>query len=434
MKRLFLLLVCVGLSVTAVSQTERAIDSSLANQYFQEARSVSEKDMGQLWGVPIYGPMMFADPNTRFVVANQADANGLLRKEGAVFVGTLPEDAGIANTATKWSGVTWTMVMWPLPSERQRRVRLMMHELFHRLQDSLKLAGANPTNRHLESRDGRIWLRMELRALERALFEQGTVRRDAVADAIYFRRYRQSLFQGSAAEENALETNEGLSEYTGVKLSARSENEALIRSSYSVRVAGSDQSFTRSFAYATGPAYALLLDSTGTKWRRTIKSGDDLSTMLQNAMRIKLPAVSLNEASARAGRYDGDEVFASETVREKRRQETVAKYRAQLVDGPVLALPIGSSFSYTFDPNNVTAFEELGLVYPTARVTDDWGILEVTDGVLMFRDAGVIKKLQVAAPASAGALQGTGWKLRLNDGWELAPGDRKGDFLVRKKS
>ena len=434
MKRLFLLLVCVGLSVTAVSQTERAIDSSLADQYFQEARSVSEKDMGQLWGVPIYGPMMFADPNTRYVVANQADANGLLRKEGAVFVGTLPEDAGIANTATKWSGVTWTMVMWPLPSERQRRVRLMMHELFHRLQDSLKLAGANPTNRHLESRDGRIWLRMELRALERALFEQGTVRRDAVADAIYFRRYRQSLFQGSAAEENALETNEGLSEYTGVKLSARSDNEALIRSSYSVRVAGSDQSFTRSFAYATGPAYALLLDSTGAKWRRTIKSGDDLSTMLQNAMRIKLPAVSLNEASARAGRYDGDEVFASETVREKRRQETMAKYRGQLVDGPVLVLPIGSSFSYTFDPNNVAAFEELGLVYPTARVTDDWGILEVTDGVLMFRDAGVIKKLQVAAPASAEALQGTGWKLRLNDGWELAPGDRKGDFLVRKKS
>ena len=160
MQRLFILLVCVGLSVTAVSQTERAIDPSLANQYFQEARAVSEKDSGQLWGVPIYGPMMFADPNTRFVVANQADANGLLRKEGAVFVGTLPEDVGIANTATKWAGVTWTMVMWPLPSERQRRVRLMAHELFHRIQDSLKLPGANPTNRHLESRDGRIWLRM----------------------------------------------------------------------------------------------------------------------------------------------------------------------------------------------------------------------------------------------------------------------------------
>jgi hypothetical protein len=112
----------------------------------------------------------------------------------------------------------------------------------------------------------------------------------------------------------------------------------------------------------------------------------------------------------------------------------MAKYRAQLVDGPVLVLPVASTFSYTFNPNNVTAFDEIGLVYPTARVTDDWGILEVTDGVLMFRDAGVIKKLQVAAPASAGALQGTGWKLRLNDGWELAPGDRKGDFVLRKKA
>jgi hypothetical protein len=429
------LLFTLVFDVPVGSQTSQPIDTSLARQYFQEAKSASEADKRRLWNVALYGPMLFVEPDSRFVVANQADRNGLLHQEADVYVGKLPDEVGVANTATKWAGVTWTMVVWPLPADRRERVRLMTHELFHRIQDSIGLPASNPTNRHLDSQDGRTWLRMEWRALEHALYQQGVARRQAIADAIYFRRYRQSLFPQALADENALETNEGLAEYTGIRLSSRSEAECFARAGYALNNAGSRQTFTRSFAYASGPAYGLLLDAARVNWRRGLKAGSDLGAILQKAMSIKLSALSATEAVSRSGRYDGDEVIAAEGVRERRRREALAKYRSRLIEGPVLVLPIGEGFSYTFNPNNVISFEEIGLIYPTARVTDDWGILEVSDGVLMFRDANQIKKLHVAAPTDAQSrpLQGPGWKLTLGEGWLLEPGVRKGDFVVRRK-
>lgn len=429
----------VILTAVAISDASNVQDSpinvALAGKYFKEAEGASSRDGARLWGVTLYGPMLFADPDTRFVVANQADKNGALRREGEVFAGKLPEDIGIANTAVTWSGVQWTMVVWPMPEERQGRVRLMTHELFHRVQEGINLPASDVVNRQLDQKDGRIWLRLELRALERALYEQGAARKEAITDAIYFRHHRQSLFPQAAKDEAALEVNEGLAEYTGVKLSSRSDAEGAARAGYALRQAVFRQSFARSFAYATGPAYGLLLDAAQKNWRRNVKAGSDLSMMLQAAMNIRLPPNTGAEVIlARANLYDGDEIIAGETERENHRRETAAKYRARLLEGPVLVVPVKGSFHYTFDPNNVTPLDDTATIYPTLRVTDEWGILEVSDGALMFRDNRGITKLHVTAPADIQKqpVQGSGWKLTLNDGWKIVAGERKGDFVIRK--
>jgi hypothetical protein len=326
--------------------------------------------------------------------------------------------------------------MWPLPEERRARLRLMTHELFHRIQNKIGLASTEVSNRHLDSQDGRIWLRLEWRALERALEEQGTARREAIADAVYFRRYRQSLFSGSAAEECALESNEGIAEYTGLKLSSRSDGEFVTRAACALQQSGNAQSFVRSFAYSSGPAYGALLDVERIQWRSGFKAGGDLNAVLARGLKLKPAAASERDALARAQRYDGDEVIASETRRETIRRERSSKYRAHLIDGPVLVIPIGGSFNYSYNPNNLVPISDTGLVYPTMRVTDDWGILVVTDGALLIRTGSTVTRLQVAAPADLQArpLQGPGWKLELQAGWEIVPGDRKGDFILRKQS
>jgi hypothetical protein len=41
----------------------------------------------------------------------------------------LPDEVNIVNSAVSWSGVHWTMVMWPPPENPQARARLMAHEL-----------------------------------------------------------------------------------------------------------------------------------------------------------------------------------------------------------------------------------------------------------------------------------------------------------------
>ncbi|MFQ5765610.1 MAG: hypothetical protein ACE5GT_11830, partial [Rhodospirillales bacterium] len=146
-----------------------------------------------LWGRALYGPMLFVDPETRFVVANHEDEDGKLTEQDAVFVGTLPDEEQIANTAYAWAGVTWTMVIWPLPENRYSRMRLLMHESFHRIQGDLGVLGANPANSHLDTKDGRIWLRLEWRALAEALIRRGQERHKAIKDALVFRAYRRSL-------------------------------------------------------------------------------------------------------------------------------------------------------------------------------------------------------------------------------------------------
>jgi hypothetical protein len=421
-------------SIPAAPQ-EQGIDIALAHKYFQEAATICKQDNGKLWGHTLCGPMIFFEPRTRMVVANQSDAEGRLTKQGEVFVGRLPDEENAANTATTWAGVRWSMIFWSaLTDDRYERDRLMIHESFHRIQNEIGLPMSNPSNTHLDSMPGRIWLQLEWRALRQALAFQGAKRQEAATDALIFRLYRRTLFPQAAAEERGLEMNEGLAEYTGVKLSGRTETDLHTFLTGRLEHVNDRPSFVRSFAYESGPFYGLLLDEVNINWRQNLKPADDLGLLLQTALSIKLPANLKAEAEKRADRYDGEQLRASETARENERLARIAKYRAQLVDGPVLILQLSNGVNYSFNPNNLIPLDSLGTIYPNVRITDVWGILEVTGGALMVSENGRPARLYVSAPADlhTRSLQGAGWTLQLNDGWTLEPAQRKGDYLLKK--
>ena len=364
-----------------VAAETAAIDTAKARQYFAEARALSEKDHGALWQVPLCGPLLFVDYGTRYAVANQADREGNLKPLDGVFVGTAPAALGVANTATKWAGVFWTMVMWPVPQYKQPRMRLMLHECFHRVQAEIGLEGKDAQNGHLDALEGRIWLEMEWRALEHALWQQGEARKRDVADALYFRSYRRSLFPGAEANEDALEMNEGMAEYTGFKLSTSSSEEYVVAVAAWLRAAPTRApSYVRSFAYTSGPAYGGLLDLANRNWRTGLTPATNLGQLLAEAYGVEIPAATaLNktEALRRAERYDGSEVVAIETEREAEHQARVAAARKAFVEGPVLMLPVGQEFNYTFDPNAVLALDDkLTLYEGEIQVTDAWGLLK----------------------------------------------------------
>ncbi len=138
----------------------------------------------------------------------------------------------------------------------------------------------------------------------------------------------------------------------------------------------------------------------------------------------------------RAGQYQGDEVIRQESQRAEDRRRQSARYQALFVDGPTLTVPVAGRINYSFDPRHVVSFDEHGVVYPIARITDVWGVLEVEQldgGAQMLTDAeGATQGFVVAAPEDARArpLNGSGWKLELAKGWTLKPGRRPGDYLV----
>ncbi len=413
---------------SAVAQNSLPIDTKLAYQYFQEAQALCSRDNGKLWGVSLCAPMLFVDGRTRAVVANQADKEGVLTKVGNVFVGQLSSQVTIANTATEWAGVKWMMVIFPLPEDKYRRAKLMAHELWHRVQNEIGFPSSGAANNHLDSFEGRMWLQLEWRALAVALMSRGKQHRQAIADALLFRSNRRAIFLQAASEEREMEMHEGLAEYTGVTLSGSPNLNQLVVDN--LRDAVNKQTFVRSFAYASGPAYGVLLDETKTNWRKHLKKEDDLGSLLQQKLSIRLSQDVKQAAALRAQKYGDDKLRAFEMERENNRQKLLAEYRAKLVDGAVLEIPI-FKMRMQMNPGTLLPLEPIGTVYPDIRVIDAWGILTVTKGALIKAD---FSKIYVSAPSSleASPVQGDGWTLELNTGWAVTAGERKGDYALKK--
>jgi hypothetical protein len=378
--------------------------------------------------------MMVVDPESRTVVANQADAERRLAARDGVFVGVLPADANAANTDATWAGVHWIQIRWPLPSDPAQRAVLMMHESFHWLAKQLpSLHTTNADNAHLDELDGRYYLQLEWRALAAALrATTDAEQRTAIGDVLAFRQARRAAFPGSAAEEDGLERNEGLAEYTGVVVGLRDPGARVDAALRDLTHGPEAPSFVRSFAYATGPALGLLLDRQAPGWRARIAELPSLSDALAAADAAPRPGVDptpdLAALDRAAASYGGPALRAAEQARAAERDAAIRRYRARLVDGPVVTLRL-FHMHIVFNPNTVQPIGAPGSVYPTLRVVDDWGILEVTGGALLNPDWSAVV---VPAPASTstGTAAGDGWTLTLAPGWQLEPDERSGDLRL----
>ncbi|HEV8600937.1 MAG TPA: hypothetical protein VGQ69_16370 [Gemmatimonadales bacterium] len=409
-----------------------SFDSTLARQYLREAAELTARDSGRLWGRSLAGSLLFVHPASRLLLADTPDAAGQLRPFGALYTGRLPESEPVANTGLRWGGRSWAMLIWPLPADSLARAVLVAHELWHRIQDSLGLPARDPPSPHLAGRDGRLWLRLEGRALRRAIEGGLPARERALRDALLFRAYRQKLSPGADSTERLLELSEGLAEYTGVTLAASTPE--LRRGLVLRRLATLDSvaHFERDFAYHTGPAYGLLLDELAPDWRRGLGPGADLAALLAQALRTQLGARA-STARSRASGYGYAALLREENTRRARRLAHLAALRTRFVTGSLLELPLGQ-LKLGFDPGAVESLDSLGTVYGSLRLSDRWGVLQTdASGGLISPDW---LRLVVPAPADTGGrrLAGPGWTLELAAGWRLIPGRRPGDWTVQPQS
>ncbi|MBI3681309.1 MAG: hypothetical protein HY235_13060 [Acidobacteria bacterium] len=401
----------VVLTVPSVAQ----VDEGRAAQYFAEAAALCERDAGRLWGVSLCGPIALVDAQSRTRATSQPPP-----------AAEPPAAFGFANTAMEWGGARWTTVVWRMiPVEAPARRRLLMHELFHRIQPRLALLVNDGQNPHLDTLEGRYWLQLEWRALAEALHSQGPARIAAVRDALAFRAMRHRLFPDAAENERRIEINEGLAQYTGTVLASDSAAAASADTIDQLTQAVQTATFVRTFAYPLGAAYGLLLDSWSPGWTRGFTSSDSLAARLAVAARLT-PAA---DAAASSRRYGGEDLRRAEEKRDAERQVQLADLRRRFVEGPVLVLPRGNNAS--FISTGMTPVPGAGTIYPSYRVTAPWGSLEAAS-VLMSLDH---TTLAVPAPPSSEGrvLKGEGWKLTLAPGWSIGPGARKGDFQVKRE-
>jgi hypothetical protein len=369
--------------------------------------------------------MLFVDPSNRRIAANEDGLEKPLTPEGDVFTGTLPASLPVANTSIRWNGRDWAMVMWPLPEDANDRAILLLHESWHRIQERIGFPSAVVDEDHLATLDGRLGMRLELRALARALRSTGTARRTAIADALLFRAWRRTLALDATAHENALELHEGLAEYSGRRLSG---DPAMI-AHMAERLDQGDTvtAYARSFAYYTGPAYGMLLDHSAPSWRADLRRTRDLGALLAVADHIVMPANLSRAAEKRGLLYGRTAVLSEEQKTARLRARINARWTALLVTGPVIHIPVGSA-NVAFDPRELVPLPPYGTVYPTITVSGTWGRLKAEHGALLKPDWSELTVARGEAKVGAAVINGDGWALALNPGWTLAQID-KGNAL-----
>lgn len=404
------LLVLLGAATAADAQ----VDQQRAEAYFKEAATICQRDGGRLWGVSLCGPMVFADARTRTLATNQPRPTGEWHRA-----------LGFGNAPLEWGGTRWAAYMWDfttsLPDARSRR-ELMLHELFHRIQPDLGLITLSGQNAHLDTIEGRIWLRLEWRALARALGQSGEGRKRTLSDAAAFRLKRRAQFANAAENERVEEVREGLAQYTGIVATADSRAEAVASTIEHLAAAEGHETFLQQ-SYATGTAYGVLLDDASADWRRRVRSDSDLGQMLMAALEIK-PAADAVEASAR---YGGAEIRAAEKTRDEQHRARILDLRNRFVDGPGLLVPAGGGG--TFNAVGATPIPGVGTVFVLPyRQRGDWGTLEATKGVLVNEDG--TRRLPGPVRIEGANVMGDGWTVTVAPGWTVREGARRGDYEV----
>jgi hypothetical protein len=411
------LMVFLYLLAGVAPPTVAQVDQQLAQEFFKEAQALCERDGGRLWGVSICAPMVIADMRTQTIATSQPAP-----------AGDRPRMIGFVNAPVQWGGATWGAYMWDdvVNATPRHRMEIFLHELFHGVQPQLGVIAPARAPEHLDAADGRYWLRLEWRALARALRESGEPRNLAVRDALAFRQARRMIYPASVEDERGQEITEGLAAYTGTVLAAQSAADAIVGAVDlldGAETAALEASFVRTFAYVSGPAYGLLLDASSPGWRRRVRGTDDLATLVMRALAVQ-PAT---DATASATRYGGAEIRASEERREQERQERLGELRRRFVDGPVLLIPGGS---HSYDTRGAAVIPGVGTVYfGPFRASGVWGTLEAEKGVLVASDG---RSRWVAAPVRRddGTFAGDGWTFKVGPGWVVREGARRGDFEV----
>src|SRR6185369_16137625 len=216
MRAFWIILICCILFNAQPSAAQ--VDQQIAQEYFKEAQALCKRDSGHLWGVPICAPMLIADLRTQTFATSQPPPD-LPR----------PKVVGIVNAPFDWGGVTWIAYTWEdlKSAPPWRRKEILLHEMFHGVQQKLGLGVGLLENEHLDAPDGRYWLQLEWRALTQALSTTGAQKISAIRDALAFRQRRRSIYTAAAENERALEINEGTASYTGTVLAASSRADAI---------------------------------------------------------------------------------------------------------------------------------------------------------------------------------------------------------------
>lgn len=406
-----------------------------------KAKRILDEDAGKLWGENIWAQNLLVLDNDNTIYSlysfpgSENTGSGLyIRKAPA---NTLSQ----TNSVQPYEDKDYAVVMTSYLNDSSATI---IHELFHVLQTSkIKLSG-DPVN-YLDNYDAREWLRLEYQALRNALRaaqnkKKRTDIKQALEDALRYRKLRQTAYAAFLNKELQIETLEGLANYTGYKLS--SVDDKYERAILEITSREQSPTYNRPFPYATGLAYGLLFDHLGLKWKsglthpynflqiyETLKKNIDTSRML------------ISEADQR-NNYAA--IHEQELARKQENEKNIAYYTDMLVNKPTLKVTVTDvKFSSSFDMNGTLALGDKGIVYSRIKGVDrsgkNFGNFTTLPGKEKLGYSGVfglpgglIFLFPLPYSIEGNLIKGEFYEIELHPGWTVKKINDKGDLEVVK--
>lgn len=411
-------------------QPESYFTPEKATQYFKKVENACNKDNGKLWGKNLYGPVIFIDRSTRRIIANFPDNEGLLKEKDGIYSGTYPKEMLINNGAVTYGGKLFGMAPLPAEEDEYRIVNRAIHGLFHRFQEMTGYPSSGYMTMNMEEENARVWIKLEWKALRKALNSQGEEQELAIRDALVFRGANHEFYQKYVNDEIKFENYEGLATFTYTLLSTNTPEEFNQRLMENLDRIYSIQSYSRSYGAIQGALYATLLYRKGFDFTTIKSENTDLGKLVRKTYNIQLPAVCRDVAGSLALNYDLEAIRAEETKRESDIRERIHRMTSTFTEKPVVFLELESPY-FDFELEDIHAMDTLGTLYSKLRVSDNWGKLAVEEGGCLVSNN--FKFLRITAKgfkADKSRFEGEGWVLQLNNEWELVPVNQ--NYIVRK--
>jgi len=399
--------------------------------YFREVEEICNRDDGKLWGKNLYGPVLFVDRTTRKITASQPDREGLLKAKDGIYTGTYPGELIINNNPVTYGGTRFAMV--PLPGEEDgfRILSRTIHSLFHCFQESAGYSSSGFNISVMDEKNARLWIKLEWKALRKAIKSEGPEKLLALRDALIFRESNRESYKSYATDETRFENYEGLATFTFISLSTNSPEEYYTRLFENLDRIYSFPSYSRSYGFIHGALYATLLKQKGFSFSSMPTLDVDLGNLVRELYQIQLPEVCRDVAGSIAINYDVDKIVEEETERDKQIREHIRRQITTFTEKPVVFLELISP-SFDFEPEDIRPLDTLGTIYSRIRVSDNWGKLTVDKGGCLVSNN--LRYLRISAKGfreDKNRIEGEGWHMILNNDWEFFPIEQS--YLVRKR-
>lgn len=389
------------------------IDS--ASYYFRAYKSACELDDGKLWGINLYINQIVIDKKTRYVVSNFKDTLGILKPYQGLFAGYLPDTINPEQL-----GFSVWVHKWPTSSiNKSYNTSGFIHEAFHYFQAILKIKPEAYNNKHMNETNARIGIKMECYFLMKAVLDSSKAI-DFINEAMKCRLWRQKQYPENIGDEQMFELHEGLAQYTGNYIACKYFNAKISKSAiwdyYSI-IENPDtsiaNSFERSFGYASGQFYAILLDRFYPKWRSNLSGGSDLAVMLKDKLNLKVDTNKLDPFVNYKDSLKFREILNIENKREKRFEKYKFSILERFNNSITLSIPIDTSFHFQFNTRTMLTFDDGNFYFPYFNASGNWGEIKVSDG------GGIFYKDSVKLILKSDDLKISNNHISVTDNWNL---------------